>query len=218
MFPVLYSFRRCPYAIRARMTLCHCNIRVELREVMLANKPDAMLQASGKGTVPILVLKNKTVLDQSLEIMRWAIDRSYPDKSNPDSWSVQGSSELENHLIKINDFEFKRLLDGYKYGQSSASLARIDYRDKAEEFLEQLENLLAENVFLLGETKSLADVSVFPFIRQFAGVDPIWFGKSNYKRLAVWLDSFTKSDLFSKSMTKYPIWEPGFPDKTYYFN
>lgn len=218
MFPVLYSFRRCPYAIRARMALCHCNIRVELREVRLANKPKEMLAASEKGTVPILVLENQTVLDQSLDIMRWAINQSYPNKSLPNSWSIDGSLELETHLIKLNDSEFKNSLDGYKYGKSSASLNQIDYRDKAEKFLEQLEKLLTENRFLLGEYISLVDVSIFPFIRQFAGVDPTWFGNSKYERLAFWLNSFIKSDLFLTSMTKYPIWEAGSLDKTYYFN
>ena len=200
------------------MALCHCNIRVELREVRLANKPKEMLAASEKGTVPILVLENQTVLDQSLDIMRWAINQSYPNKSLSNSWSIDGSLELENHLIKLNDSEFKNSLDGYKYGKSSASLNQIDYRDKAEKFFEQLEKLLTENRFLLGENISLADVSIFPFIRQFAGVDPTWFENSKYERLAFWLNSFIKSDLFLTSMTKYPIWEAGSLDKTYYFN
>ena len=134
------------------------------------------------------------------------------------SWSIDGSLELETHLIKLNDSEFKSSLDGYKYGKSSASLNQIDYRDKAEKFLEQLEKLLTENRFLLGENISLADVSIFPFIRQFAGVDPTWFGNSKYERLAFWLHSFIKSDLFLTSMAKYPIWEAGSLDKTYYFN
>ena len=124
------------------MALCHCNIRVELREVRLADKPKEMLAASEKGTVPILVLENQTVLDQSLDIMRWAINQSYPNKSLSNSWSIDGSLELENHLIKLNDSEFKNSLDGYKYGKSSASLNQIDYRDKAEKFLEQLEKLI----------------------------------------------------------------------------
>ena len=218
MFPVLYSFRRCPYAIRARMILCHCNIRVELREVRLGDKPKEMLTASEKGTVPILVLKNQTVLDQSLDIMRWAINQSYLDKSLPNSWSIDANLELENHLIKTNDSEFKNSLDGYKYGKSSVLLSKIDYRDKAEKFLEQLEKLLTENKFLLGENMSLADVSIFPFIRQFVGVDPTWFRNSKYERLAFWLNSFIHSNLFLTSMTKYPIWEAGSLDKTYYFN
>ena len=216
MFPVLYSFRRCPYAIRARMALCYCNIRVELREVSLGDKPKAMLAVSDKGTVPILVLNNQTVLDQSLDIMRWAINQSHPDKSLPGSWSIDRNLELGNHLIQVNDSEFKSSLDGYKYGKSSASLTQIDYRNKAEEFLGELEKLLAENRFLLGEDITLADVSIFPFIRQFAGVDPTWFGSSKYEHLALWLDRFIKSDLFLISMTKYPIWKAGSSDKTYY--
>jgi glutathione S-transferase len=218
MFPVLYSFRRCPYAIRARMALCHCNIRVELREVRLGDKPKEMLAASEKGTVPILVLENQTVLDQSLDIMRWAINQSYPEKSCLNSWSIDTNLELEKLLIKTNDSEFKNSLDGYKYGKSSAPLSKIDYRDKAEKFLEQLEKLLTENKFLLGDNVSLADVSIFPFIRQFAGVDPTWFGNSKYERLASWLSSFIQSNLFLTSMTKYPIWEAGSLGKTYYFN
>ena len=205
--PVLYSFRRCPYAIRARMTLCHCSIPVELREVLLADKPRAMLLVSPKGTVPILVLNDGSVLDQSLAIMYWAIRSTYPDANDANNWLAAEIPILGRRLIEANDTEFKRNLDAYKYQKANDSRPPSDYRTDAERFLVRLEYRLQSNRFLMADTISLVDIAIFPFIRQFAGVDPNWFEQTPYAKLRGWLACLLQSELFLASMTKHPVWQ-----------
>jgi glutathione S-transferase len=196
----LYSFRRCPYAIRARLALAVSSQSVFLREIILKNKPAEMLAISCKGTVPILQLTNGTVVDESLDIMVWALDRH-----DPNGWLRGGLTEMLN-LIDENDFEFKGWLDKYKYADRFPEHPALYYREHAEDFLMQLENRLSNNPYLFGQKISLADMAILPFIRQFSGVDKDWFEQSPYPFLKVWLANFINSQLFTSVMKKYPTW------------
>jgi glutathione S-transferase len=201
MLPVLYSFRRCPYAIRARMTLLYTAQQVELREVFLGNKPAQMLHASAKGTVPVLVFPDGTVLQESVDVMHWALRIQ-----DPDNWWREESAAEINSLLEQNDFDFKQQLDRYKYWQRYPEHPQQYYREKAEEFLRLLEQKLQTNAYLLNENVSFADVAIFPFIRQFAFADKPWFEQAPYPRLQHWLQSFLDSDLFKGVMKKSPAW------------
>lgn len=196
----LYSFRRCPYAIRARLALAASSQSVFLREIILKNKPAEMLALSGKGTVPVLQLADGTVLDESLDIMVWALT-----KHDPDGWLQGDLTEMLN-LIDENDFEFKDWLDKYKYADRFPQYSALYYRENAEYFLMQLENRLGNSPYLFGQQISLADMAILPFIRQFAGVDKDWFEQSDYPFLKIWLANFLNSQLFKSVMKKYSTW------------
>lgn len=198
--PILYSYRRCPYAMRARMALRYADIKVEIREISLRQKPAHMLQVSPKGTVPVLVLADGAVIDQSLDIMRWAL--SLTDR---DGWLL-ADTEQTAALIAENDGSFKQNLDRYKYAERFPEQPAEFYRAQGEVFLERLESLLASNKFLLGTHISLADIAIFPFIRQFAAVDADWFDNSRYRNLQNWLQLMVSSALFYAVMEKYPVY------------
>ena len=202
--PVLYSFRRCPYAMRARLAIVYSDISVELREVILRNKPQHFLEISPKGTVPVLLLNNGKVMEESLEIMTWAL--SHQDDNN---WLNKDSTEDIEQLIQYNDEEFKYYLDRYKYADRYPEHQEQYYRKKAETFLIDLENRLSKHAFLCSEKCSLADMAIFPFIRQFANVDNDWFQSSDYKKLNHWLNQHIESALFITIMDKYPAWQAG---------
>ena len=204
MLPVLYSFRRCPYAIRARMALIYSSINVELREVLLRDKPKSMLAASAKGTVPVLLLPDGRVLDQSRDIMLWALE-----SSDPQQWYHEALTEPVNCLIDCNDNQFKTHLDHYKYWDRFPEQPQQFYRAQAEKFLLQLEGHLENNSYLLADRITLADIALFPFIRQFAYVDKPWFDQAPYPRLQVWLEKFLQSELFAAAMNKLPPWQEG---------
>ncbi len=197
--PILYSFRRCPYAIRARLAITVCNIDIELREVLLANKPKAMLKASPKGTVPVLVLTNGNVIDESLDIMLWAL------QENQHSW-LDADTKKTTELIQYNDNIFKTQLDHYKYADRFPERSIQHDREAACIFLHNLETLLCQHKYLVGHHFSLADAAIFPFIRQFAFVDKHWFEQTPYKKLQLWLDNILNSDLFSQVMKKHSPW------------
>jgi len=209
--PILYSFRRCPYAMRARLAIIISGITVELREVILKNKPQQLLDISAKGTVPVLMLENGTVIDESLDIMFWAL--SYND---PDNWLEQSSMNDIKQLIEINDGEFKYFLDRYKYADRFPENSEIYYRQKAEVFLIELETRLSKQSFLCARYYTLADMAIFPFIRQFANVDINWFQGSDYKNLKRWLNELVESSLFLSIMDKYSAWQA--TDKKLLFN
>jgi glutathione S-transferase len=204
--PVLYSFRRCPYAIRARLALKAGNIAVELREVLLAEKPEEMLNCSPKGTVPVLQLADATVIDESREIMDWALQQC-----DPNGWLPKTDDELKetNRLIETNDNEFKQHLDHYKYADRFPERPMEYYRNQAEPFLKHLEDKLCQQKFLISDNVSLADIAIFPFVRQFSFVDKDWFNQTDYKKLQVWLDYFLTMVLFNEVMKKYPRWQHG---------
>ncbi|MEM9101042.1 MAG: glutathione S-transferase [Pseudomonadota bacterium] len=200
--PVLYSFRRCPYAIRARMAIVSCGLQVALREVELKNKPNGMLAASPKGTVPVLVLNAETVIDESLDVMYWALKVS----KDPCKWLAynQAQREVAQTLVTANDKEFKVWLDKYKYFERFPESPRDFYRQKAEVFLLQLEERLASQSFLIGDTQTFVDVAIFPFIRQFVFADPQWFVTAHYPQLKRWLDFHLSSSTFERAMVKLP--------------
>ncbi|VEG91774.1 glutathione S-transferase [Legionella spiritensis] len=198
---ILYTFRRCPYAMRARMALYYAGIDVHIREVSLKNKPQAMLDVSPKGTVPVLVLPDGNVIDESVDIMRWALAQNDPDSWYPDTLRQQSDS-----LIKINDNQFKPILDGYKYPQRSEKQDPLYYREQAESYLKALDDQLSNTRYLVTNNMNIADVALFPFIRQFAMVDKRWFDKAPYPHLQAWLMSFQSSELFAAVMEKYQPW------------
>ncbi len=198
--PILYSYRRCPYAMRARMAIKYANISVDIRDIALKEKPAEMLIASPKSTVPVLVLQDGQVLEQSLDIMYWALQQR-----DIDGW-LTADKPLTQRLIAENDGSFKQALDKYKYAIRFPEQSVEFYRAQAEVFLQKLERLLAKSVFLLGDKVSLADIALFPFIRQFSGVDPVWFEAAAYLKLKAWLKQLVDSDLFVDIMQKRPTY------------
>ena len=201
--PILYSYRRCPYAMRARMALSYAGIQVEIREIALREKPAHMLAVSPKGTVPVLVLASNEVLEQSLDIMDWALQQS-----DVDEWIIQDQAgqKLTADLIATNDGAFKKSLDKYKYAIRFPENPPEIYRAQGEEFLQRLEILLQQNTYLCRNTISKADVAIFPFVRQFSMVDENWFERADYLLLKAWLNGLLNSQLFLGVMQKYPVW------------
>ena len=193
--PSLYSFRRCPYAIRARMAIIYSGIPVEIREVVLKNKPQHLLDISPKGTVPVLQLANGVVIEESLDIMRWALAQQ-----DLGHWLRVGVEA--DRLIQWNDGDFKQTLDRYKYADRYPDFSQAYYRQQAEVFLTELETQLTGSRYLCGNEFSLADVAIFPLIRQFAGVDSDWFRDSAYPALNRWLEAIVATDLFGRVMVK----------------
>ena len=197
MIPILYSFRRCPFAIRARMVLFYSGINVEIKEVLLKDKPLMMLSLSPKGTVPVLITSDGIVLDESYQIMLWAINMS-----DPDQWYPSCMSEEIDDLVYKNDYEFKSTLDKYKYSDRHPKNSKTYYRTQGEYFLIFLEEKLKSNNYLFGDKICLADVAIFPFIRQFAFVDIVWFESSRYLKLRKWLNTILGSKIFNIVMKK----------------
>ena len=192
---VLYSFRRCPYAMRARMALRYSGVAVQIIEVSLKAKPAEMLALSPKGTVPVLSVDGR-VIDESLAIMRWALAQN-----DPEGWLLEDDGATQA-LIEENDQGFKYQLDRYKYAERYPEQPMEHYRAEGEVFLSKLEGLLAEREYLLAGHLSLADVALAPFVRQFAHVDREWFGRAPYPRLQAWLQRFLESPLFIAIMAK----------------
>lgn len=204
--PILYTFRRCPYAMRARMALKYARVGVEVREIDLKRKPAQMIKISPKATVPVLKLSDETVLDESLDIMRWAL-------AQHDPLGIGSSGEVEqgNQLIATNDGQFKMLLDRYKYPSRYGGEIDLDTaRERAVEIqLKPLNERLCRFSYLLGNRPALADLAIMPFIRQFAMVDPNWFANTPYAALRSWLETWIQSELFTDIMRKFAVWEEG---------
>lgn len=186
--------------MRARMAIWAAHIAVEVREISLREKPAHLLQISPKGTVPVLQLVDGTVIEQSLDIMRWALAQQ-----DPQGW-LQAAPEAVDALISLNDGAFKHALDRYKYPERYPALSQLEYRAQGEGFLQTLETALTQHAFLLGEQVSLADVAIFPFIRQFVAVDAAWFAHSPYPQLRAWLAGWLDSALFAQIMQKFPTY------------
>lgn len=200
MMPILYSYRRCPYAMRARMALKYAGIEVEHREIALRNKPQSMLLASPKGTVPVLCLEG-LILDQSLDIMRWALE-----KSDPDGWRLVDSI-ISQTWIEKNDGPFKTLLDQYKYPNRYPDLDQEVVLGAAINLmLKPMETALESNQYLMGDKLTLVDIAIFPFIRQFAMVNPGRFAALPLISVKQWLNQQIQSELFNAVMEKYPVW------------
>ena len=200
--PRLYSFRRCPYAMRARLGILFAELQVELREITLKNKPPQMLAISPKGTVPVLQLADGRVIEESREIMECALAQQDP----------QGLLDAEilqqaNALIDKNDNEFKHWLDHYKYADRYPDMTQTEYRQRGEAFLQVLEALLTKNAYLLGDKVTIADIGIMPFVRQFAHVDRDVFYSLPYPNLQRWLLHWLEHPLFLQAMNKYQPWQ-----------
>ena len=201
---ILYSFRRCPYAIRARMALVISGIQVELRELLLKDKPPCMLRYSPKGTVPVLVLNEQQVLDESLEIMHWALEHN-----DPLQWLTKHNADHQA-LIDHNDGTFKSWLDRYKYADRHPEQPQAYYQQRVLETLTSLDHRLSDSPFLGGDQAGLVDVALFPFIRQCAFVDKSWFDDSPIPHLQRWLNHWLDSEYFKACMPKFPLFNDGF--------
>lgn len=201
--PLLYSFRRCPFAIRARLALRYAGIAVEHREVLLRDKPAQMLAASPKGTVPVLVLPEAGVLDESIDIMTWALSQA-----DPGHWQSPPCVGALDEWIAANDGPFKSSLDRYKYADRHPEHPAAHYRDEACAYLRSMDAVLAEHDWLHGHHQGFADAALFPFIRQFAMVDYAWFEGGPYPNLCRWLETWLAHPLFLAVMEKVPPWRP----------
>lgn len=209
VLPVLYSFRRCPYAMRARLALAMSGCTVELREVSLKAKPSDMLKASPKGTVPVMVLPCGRVIDESIEIMAWAFEQRQSCSGKPDGLSLSelSLSGLNHSLIEVNDTHFKCWLDRYKYADRCRDYSQQQSRAEASVFIMSLESYLKQQPHLSGEHFGFLDAAVAPFVRQFAGVEPLWFEQQrDWPHVLEWLSDFKCSELFSAIMLKYSPW------------
>ncbi|WP_432653529.1 glutathione S-transferase [Ruegeria atlantica] len=199
--PILWTFRRCPYAIRARLALASSRVTVELREILLRDKPEAFLKVSPSGTVPTLRLPDK-VIDESLEIMVWALQQNDPQRlldMPQEGWG----------LITVNDGPFKAALDHTKYTTRYPDLDANEERRKAASYLLSLDERLVGKAWLFGDRPTLADLALLPFVRQFAHIDRAWFDVQEWPNLTAWLDQFLDSEIFLLVMSKYATWSEG---------
>ena len=204
--PILYSFKRCPYAMRARMALILASKNCELREINLKNKPDEMLQISAKGTVPVLELPNK-VLEESLDIISWAM------QSHPESVYIFSTKEklISESLIQLFDSKFKYHLDRYKYA-SRYEANSSEHQEECKNILEKLDGKINLSPWIFGEKVSLLDISILPFIRQCKIANPEWFFEQNFKKVIALLNFFEASNLFIHAMKKFDLWDPQNPN------
>ena len=210
--PVLYTFRRCPYAMRARLAIAVSGLQVEQREVALRNKPAELLAASPKATVPVLVLPNGEVIDESLDVMLWALAQH-----DPEHWLTpeRGGKDAMLALIRVNDMDFKQNLDRYKYPHrytsamqqepADAASFALAHRTAGAERLLRLEALLGQG-WLCGARASLADMAILPFVRQFAHTDKLWFAEQQWPALQAWLQDFEGSTMYQGVMQKNDPW------------
>ncbi|PWQ97548.1 glutathione S-transferase [Leucothrix arctica] len=203
MKPILYSFRRCPYAMRARLAIVYAGQQVELREVVLRDKPEQMLALSPKGTVPVLQLAEGGLLEESLDIALWALRLNDPQQLLADE------NQLAEMLVMVkeNDGEFKDNLDRYKYANRFPEQSETDYRQQGELFIAKLEQRLAATTYLFGSKPSFADIAIMPFVRQFAHVDKRWFDEADYPAVQRWLSHWLASEMFLSIMPKYEQWQ-----------
>jgi len=206
MSAVLWSFRRCPYAMRGRMGLKASGLDYEHREIILRYKPQEMLDASPKGTVPVYIKEGGEVIEESLELLNWTLTQN-----DPFGWLDCDRTEADA-LITANDTDFKHHLDRYKYASRYTDNARrgdtdLSHRIEAEKHIQKLEDRLSEGPYLLGEKQSIADIAIFPFMRQFSNVELDWWASAPYPKTQDWLKHHVESDLFKSIMTKYPLWK-----------
>ena len=204
-YPILYSFRRCPYAMRARLAIKASGLIVEIREVELKNKPKEFLNISPKATVPIVYISSKQIIEESLDIMEWALKINDPLKLLKNE--KLNRIEIHSILNKLEN-EFKQNLDRYKYSSRFDLPNPKLYRDKNLQTLNEFNNLLQNNKGICSSNLSLLDYAVFPFIRQFRNVNSVWFDSLELKFLQTWLYELIDSDEFSSIMKKYEIWKP----------
>ena len=214
--PILYSLRNCPYAMRARIAIFKAQQSVLLRDLVLSNKPKALIAASAKATVPVLVLPNSTVIDESLAVMLWALKATDPDdllhQHNDDESTNKSALSAMLTLTQTFDDEFKVCLEQYKCAKRYREHNIVECRQACEQYIQQLEQRLNNHVFLMSDNESLADIALLPFIRQFARVERQWYLQSPYPKLKQWLNNYLQSPMFTKVMAKYPLWENNHTD------
>ena len=204
-YPILYTFRRCPYAMRARLAIKASGVIVEIREVKLKNKPEELLNISPKATVPVLYISSKKIIEESLDIMKWALEINDPLKLLKQE--KLNRIEVHNTLNKLEN-DFKQNLDRYKYSSRFDQPNPELYRDKNLKILNEFNNLLQHNKGIYSSHLSLLDYAIFPFVRQFRNVNSVWFDSLELKFLKSWLYELIDSDEFSSIMKKNLIWEP----------
>ena len=203
--PILYSFRRCPYAMRARLAISSSGQECELREIVLRDKAAEFIEASPKATVPVLVEQSGNVIDESLDLMFWALAQNDPEQwFDPET----GTRDQMESLISENDGPFKSALDRYKYPNRYEGIDPLEQRELASLFLKKLNRQLETDSYLFGSRMCLADAAILPFIRQFANVNREWFEGEDWLNLKRWLGVFLESGRFLSIMTKYPKWHP----------
>lgn len=202
-YPILYSFRRCPYAMRARLAISSAGIEVELREILLRDKAQDFLDASPKATVPVLVTDK--VIDESLDIMHWALDRADPEGLKA-RMTEEGAA-----LIEEADGPFKTALDQTKYAVRYPDLNPDESRAAAAGFIARLDGLLDGRDWLFGDRPTMADLAILPFVRQFAHTDLAWWDAQPFSNAQAWLARFKQSDRFARIMKKYPVWQADDP-------
>ena len=195
--PLLFSYRRCPYAMRARMALLSCGVDFDIFEISLKDKPKKMIEISPKGTVPVFVYKD-LVLDESIDIMNWAAEQ----KNNTSIKINTNDLVIIKSMIKINDGEFKNKLDLYKYTSNKEASLKIRYRKECEVYIRDIDERLETKEYLLSNKFGYLDMAIFPFIRQFFNVDMKWFEQNSYKNLKNWVEKISTSDLFVQIMKK----------------
>jgi len=181
------------------LAIANSNLEVELREVFLNNRPQTLYEVSPKGTVPVLQLEDGTVIDESIDIIKWALAQSASD------W-YKSNTELQDELVHHNDFEFKQWLDKYKYHDRHLENTLEFYRDKCSETLAHYNKLLKTQSHLVGKSMSLAEAAIFPFVRQCANVEREWFA-STFPNIEQWLENWIQSELFRSVMFKFDAWE-----------
>ena len=203
--PVLYTFRRCPYAMRARMGIYASGIKMEWRELVLRDKPEHMVEISPKATVPVVQLPDGKVIDESFDVMMWALEQN-----DPHGWLPSNGDMKQRSTEIINECEerFKQHLDHYKYPNRYDGIDAISSRDEAVKILEKWNGYLADHANLLSEQPSLADYATFPFVRQFANVDRDWFDALALPHLQAWLERHLTSQIFADIMIKQKPWTP----------
>ena len=188
--------------MRSRLALVYSNISYEHREILLKERPSELYSISPKGTVPVLQLQDGTVIDESIDVMKWALAQS-----DPDFWYTDKIEE-QNSLIALNDDEYKKRLDMYKYHERFPEGSYDEFQNAVGEILKTYESILSKSSYLCGDKVTLADMALFPFIRQGAHVDLDWFN-AQFPTLSTWLTIFKESELFKTIMKKYPVWESG---------
>lgn len=203
-YPVLYSYRRCPYAMRARMGIYLAGIQVEQREIVFWDKPQEMLLASPKGTVPVLLTNSGQVIDESRDILNWALSTAGLEQRYCPAEYV---GEI-NQWIDRNDNEFKHWLDRFKYADRYPEESITYYRQAGEAFLSLLEQALHGQFYLVNDDLTAADIAVFPFVRQFINVDKVWWESAGYPNIKSWFSNIVSSEFFMQIMKNRPVWEP----------
>jgi len=202
--PVLYSLQNCPYAMRARLALLLSEQPIIIRAISLKNKPQAMLQASPKGTVPVLILADGTVLEESIDIMLWALTQNDPSNLLHNDHRAT-RQEIITFIRRIDD-EFKHPLEQYRAAKRYHRDNEIQWREQCEMFIQEMGQSLQDNGFFVGNSLSLADYSLISFMRQFARVDRKWFAQAPYPHVKTWLSNQLQSQLYARMMTKHELW------------